>query len=371
MMLCSPALQRHIAAGARVLDWGGWQGPAVYTTLEEEVKLVRNGVGLADYPFLSHYLVAGADALSTLQRLCTRDLAQCEPGRSCYTLMLDANGRPIDDGVVMRLAPDRFIVTVPGRKPTSFASDAGFLDVKLPKAWLTAEPGARVAIYDLGAFAMSVQGPLTPKLLSPAFDFERFPPWSVAEVRMRDIPVLCVRTGYSGERGVELLVWPEYALELWDVLVELGRPYGARPFGLEATMTLGFEKGFLNANDFYPDSTPLELGVDWLVARDKPEMVGSDAVLERRRAGLRTRLIGLELEANAPAPKPGTAVRLGGRTVGAVTNAAYCPTFGRNLARAWLLAEFASAGTRVIVDDAPASVAPTYRWYDPENSRLR
>ena len=133
MMLCSPALQRHIAAGARVLDWGGWQGPAIYTSLDEEVKQVRSGVGLADYPFLSHYMVAGQDALATLERACTRDLARCEPGRSCYTLMLDANGRPIDDGVVMRIAPERFIVTVPGRKPTSFAS-GGFFDVKHPES---------------------------------------------------------------------------------------------------------------------------------------------------------------------------------------------------------------------------------------------
>lgn len=240
MKLRSPALQRHVAAGARVLDWGGWQGPAMYTSLDDEVGRVRNGVGLADYPFLSHQL-EGPDALETLQRLCTRDLAQCPPGRSCYTLMLDNDGRPVDDGIVLRLAPERFVVTVPGRKPSSLPANAGFFDVKRPKPWLAPDVGARVAIYDLGAFTMSVQGPHTPRMLASVVDFDRFPPWSVAEAKVGDIPVLCVRTGYSGERGIELLVWPEYALELWDRLVALGQPYDARPFGLEATMTLGRE----------------------------------------------------------------------------------------------------------------------------------
>jgi aminomethyltransferase len=343
--------------------------------LEEEVKKVRTGVGYSEYPFLNHQLVEGPDALSTLQQLCTRNLSACPPGRGLYTLMLDEDGHPVDDGVVLRLASDRFLVTVPGLKPSTFSPTDGFFGVKASKRWLRPRTGDQVTIRELGAFTVVVQGPRSLEMLRTVVDFERFPPWSVCETNVGAVPVLCSRTGFSGERGVEFLVWPEYAVELWETLAALGRPYSAGPFGIEATMVLGFEKGFLNAADFYPNCTPLELDLHSAVAFSKSSFVGRAAVLQRRQEGLRTRLVGLELEPNSPLPSHNEPIAYGDATVGHITNAAYCPTLGKPAARGFLPIGLTDPGTRVRVGRGDAAcdarVAPTFRWYDCENIRTK
>ena len=152
------------------------------------MRRVRTGVGYSEYPFLNHQLVEGADALATLQQLCTRDISLCSPGCGLYTLMLDHDGHPVDDGIVLRLSADRFVVTVPGRKPSSLVPTARFFDVKAPKPWLSVEQSGDVTIRELGAFTVVVQGPRSPEMLRTVIDFGRFPPWSVAEAKVGGVP---------------------------------------------------------------------------------------------------------------------------------------------------------------------------------------
>jgi glycine cleavage system aminomethyltransferase T len=373
MRLYSPIFRRHEGAGVRWMDWGGWNVPATFTSVREETRMVRTGVGYAEYPALSHVLVEGRDALGALQRLCTRDLARCAPGASMYTLMLDDDGRPVDDGLVLRLAPDRFVISVASVKPTLLPPTATFFEVKRPKRWLQRAEG-EVSVHPLAAFTVAVQGPRSGEMLRAVVDFDAFPRGAVRETRVGEVPVLCSRTGYSGERGVEFLVWPEHAVELWDTVVELGRPHGAGPFGATATLVLGFEMGFLNATDFYPGSTPVELGLEWAVAVEKPEFVGRDAVVRRRREGIRTRLVGLEVSGDGPVPRPGDPILVAGATVGRITNAAFSCTLERTLARGWLPVDLAVSGAETIVlaeerVARPARIAPSYRFYDPAGRR--
>ena len=140
-------------------------------------------------------------------------------------------------------------------------------------------------------------------------------------------------------------------------------------------MALGFEKGFLNAGDFYANCTPLELGLQWVVAFSKSSFVGRDAVLRRRQEGLQTRLVGLELPSGAPLPQHKAHIIYNRAIVGHVTSAAYCPTLGKRAARGCVPIELAVPGTRVIVGEGAkvceARVAATYRWYDRRNSRTK
>lgn len=140
-------------------------------------------------------------------------------------------------------------------------------------------------------------------------------------------------------------------------------------------MALGFEKGFLNAADFYPGCTPIELGLGWIVAFDKPSFVGRDAVLRRRDEGPRTRLVGLEVPPGAPPPRKDQPIVEAGAAVGRVTNAMFCPTLERWAARGWLPVGLSGPGTRVAIGEGEgaceARVAPSYRWYDPAGARTR
>ena len=140
-------------------------------------------------------------------------------------------------------------------------------------------------------------------------------------------------------------------------------------------MVLGFEKGFLNAGDFYPNCTPLELDLQSALAFSKPSFVGRDAVLKRRQEGLRTRLVGLELAPNSPLPLRNEPIAYGYATVGHITNAAHCLTLGKPAARGFLPIRLTEPGTRVRVGEGEAAcearVAPTFRWYDSENIRIK
>jgi len=374
MKLHSPFQRCHELAGARFLDWGGWQLPAVYSSTEEEVHTVRTAVGYAEFPFLSHMVVEGPDALAALQRGCSRNLESCAPGRGVYTLMLNDDGSVADDGMVFRLSSERFIVSVPGPNPRSLPPATGFQRLKEPKLWLRRVHEGRLCIHEMNAFVLVVQGPLSMEMLRPVVDFADLPLRAIREVKVGNVPALCARTGFTGEAGVEFFVWPEYAIDLWETVAALGRSQNAVPYGIQCTLTLGIEKGFLNANDFYQGATPFELGVSWLVAMDKPEFVGRQALVQRRSDGIRSKLVGIELRAEAVTPLAGQALLFEGEVVGAVTNAAFSPTLRKTLVRGWLPVELTAAGTpvTVLVHGLPSrgTVAESYRWYDPENTRL-
>lgn len=335
---------------------------------------MRTNVGVTDYPFLSHIAVTGSGAAALLRAGCTRDVERCAPGSSVYTLMLDADARVIDDGIVMRLTSECFIVSVPCRNPALLPPTTSFRDYRAAKPWLLMGARGSVGVHELGACLISIQGPRSRDALGSDVDLNGLGPFSLREVRVRGIPTICSRTGFSGELGFEFLVWPEYALELWQCLTDLGREAPAVPYGIEATIMLGIEKGYLNAGDFYPGSTPHELALGWAVDIDGADFVGRAAFLRRSDQRARTRLVGLELDEGAPVPQPGQTISAGAQ-IGAITNAAYSPTFGRPLARAWVDAHAAVAGTRVeiLTGDTPtfATVAQGYRWYDPAGDRGR
>lgn len=375
MKLYGPFHDCHALAGARFFDWGGWQLPLACTSARDEVAMVRTRAGFTDFPFLAHLMVDGAEALPALQTVCSRNLEACARGRGLYTLMLNGDGGVAEDGMVFRLDRDRFLVTVPGPNPGTLPPDIGFFGMRDPKPWLLRLRGPGVSIHPLGVAVLSVQGPLSGEMLRPVLNIDEFPLRAIHEVTVGAVPALCARTGFSGEAGVEFFIWPEYAAELWETVTALGRKVGAAPYGIEAAMILGLEKGYLNANDFYPGSTPVELGLDWLVALDKPRLAGREAILRRRREGPRTILAGLEAPVGGPPFRTGQTLTCAGEMVGRVTNGGLSPTLGMHIARAWMPAALAVPGTEVTVRDGEAlfhaTVAAGYRWHDPENRRLR
>jgi aminomethyltransferase len=187
--------------------------------------------------------------------------------------------------------------------------------------------------------------------------------------------VIVSRTGYSGELGFELMVWPEHEPALWELIVKLGEAHEACPYGMETTMILGFEKGYLNKRDFYPGSTPLEVGLGWTVDLTKPDFVGKGAVLRRREEGIKTRLVGFDLPSKVPTPVYGDAVLLKGQPVGKITNAIFSPRLDLTLARGWLPVDMAVGNTEVEILTGGtllrASVRPSHCWYDPQGLRLQ
>jgi aminomethyltransferase len=373
-MIVGPLHRYHERAGARFLSWGGWRLPAAFTSAADEVRRVRATAGYTDFPFLNHIVVRGPDALATLQHAITRDLARCGPGQGLYTLMLNDDGSVVDDGLVLRLRDDLFVVSVPCRNPLLLPRSLEFLELKAPKEWLCLAPASRVCAHELGAFHVSVQGPRSRELLRPVVELTDLQMFGVREAWVRDIPVIVSRTGFSGELGFEFLVWPEHAPALWETIVELGASHDAGPYGMEATLLMGLEKGYVMGFDFFPGSTPLEVGLAWALDLDKPDFVGRSAVLRRQEDGVKVRLAGLQLPRDGAVPVPNDPVLVHGKQVGLITNAADSPQLGWILARAWLPSEIdVDAAVDVVTTGglATARVCRGFRFYDPRGLRIR
>lgn len=374
-MLVSPLYHHHVKAGANFFEWGGWRLPGSFTSVADELCCVRTRVGFTEIPVLYPFLIRGPHAVDTLQKICSRNVENCPPGKSVYSLILAEDGRIIEDVILYRLAADIFIMSVACKNPLLQPAPLNFMELKEPKPWLLNFAKVHCCIQFLGAFLVSVQGPQSRVMLRPAINLDGFAPFTVRETRFGDIPVIVSRTGYSGELGFEFLVWPEHAPSLWEAIVELAESCGALPYGMHTTLIMGIEKGYLNIWDFYSGSTPLELGLSWAVDLKKPDFIGKAAVLRRQQEGIQTRLVGLELGADVPTPSYGDSVLVRGNALGKITNAGYSPRLGRTLARAWLPADVAASGTEAEVATngnlLRATIQPQYCWYDPAGERLR
>lgn len=374
-MLVSPFYHYHVRAGASFFDWGGWRQPAYFTSVADELCCVRTRVGYTEIPVLYPFLIRGPNALSTLQKICSRNLENYPPGKTIYSLILNEEGGIVEDVILYRMAHDTFIMSVACKNPLLQPAPLNFMELKEPKPWLHDFPEAHACIQFMGAFLVSVQGPRSRDLLRPAINLDDLPPFSVRETRVRDIPVIVSRTGYSGELGFEILVWPEHASSFWEMIIELGEAHGALPYGMYTTLIMGIEKGYLNIWDFYTGSTPLELGLGWAVDLKKPDFIGRSAVLRRQEEGIKTRLVGLELSPDVPTPTYGDSVLISGKAAGKITNAGISPRLERTIARAWLPADVAESAVyaEVVTNGtiSHATVSRSYCWYDPSGERLR
>jgi len=375
MKLYSALHSEHLRHGARFKDYFGWQVPAVYSTEEEELARLRHGVAFTEYGFMNHLAVCGADAVCLLQRTLSVNVCAHAPGRAFYALALDEAGKVLEDVIVYRLRDDAFVLSGRGRFNFRDPEQDCLLAVKQPKRWLAeAVDGRRVCVHNLGVQLISVQGPRSHDVLAPAGDVADLPYLGCKQVHLGGIPALVARNGFSGELGFEILVWPEYAIELWQLVERLGQPHGIVPYGVNLLRIIGLEKGYLGGPDFYPGSTPFELGLEWAVDLDKGEFNGKEALMERMAKGMTTKLVGLELANPAPVAEPGGTISLGGDPVGRVTASGYSATVKKNLARGWVGLDQARAGTQLVVQTpggaAAASVAETYCWYDRAGARL-
>lgn len=364
MKLTTPFLPKHTEYGARMQSMRDWWMPSFYTSIDEEYWRVRNSAGFIDYSFQSTIAVSGADAFAFLQQTVVNDLGKIKPGRAQYTNILERNGKFVDETVIFWVDQDRFIING-GPAPRR-----GHL-VTLLKQW---SAGFKVLVEDLDTCFLAVQGPKSRDILARALDVETLPLMSVRRDKLDGLPVLVARAGYSGELGFEIYVAPGHASRLWDALVELGRSDDLGPYGVGATALLSIEKGLLAPSDFYPGSTPLELGLEWTVAFDKGDFNGKGELVRRREAGLQTRLMGFEVDDYAINAAPGMRLFRGSRPVGAITfKNLYGPSIRKNVGRCWVESAYANLGEQLEIEYLGERKPVTllgYRHYDPDSKRF-
>jgi len=327
--LRSPLHDRHVALGASFAEFGGWEMPVAYPTgVLKEHAAVREAVALFDVSHLGKATVTGPGAVDLLDRTLSNDLGRIGAGQAQYTLCLDAaTGGIVDDLIVYRHADDRLLL-VPNAANTAEVIDR-----------LRAEAPAAVTIADRHRddAVIAVQGPFADQTLRAAglpsgHDYMHFVETTFGP---DGATVVVCRTGYTGERGYELIVANEAAPGLWDHLLAAGAEFGITPAGLGARDTLRTEMGYpLHGQDISLDTTPNEARLGWAVGWEKPVFWGREAVVAERAAGPRRLLRGIVAQGRA-IPRPHQQVFLSEHVpIGEVTSGTFSPTLKKGIGMA-------------------------------------
>jgi aminomethyltransferase len=350
--LRSPLHDRHEALGAKFSEFGGWLMPLEYPTgVVKEHGAVRGGVGIFDVSHLGKVIVRGPGAVDFVNRTLSNDLTRIAPGKAQYTLCLDPETGGIVDDIFSYYQDDEHVLLVPN------ASNNGEVHRRLTEA---APDGIEVVNRHQDFVVLAVQGTKSDDVVAAlglpvGHEYLSFVEvdWAgadgVAETE-DDAKVIVCRTGYTGERGYELIAHTSIAGALWDALMAAGEEHGIVPCGLGARDTLRTEMGYpLHGQDISPDITPNEARLGWAVGWKKAEFWGRDKVLEEKERGPRRKLVGIVATGRA-IPRPHMSVRLTRDVpLGEVTSGTFSPTLRKGIGLA-LVATTVNDEAEVMVD---------------------
>jgi aminomethyltransferase len=338
----SPPLKRtalydaHVAAGARLVDFAGWEMPVQYEGVRPEHVAVRTGCGVFDVSHMGEIETRGPGALELLQRLLSNDVAKIDIGGAQYSVLCGDDGGILDDLFTYRLDDDRYLTVT--NAANHEADYAWFRD---RAEGFDAEVSDAIDSYAM----LAVQGPKARSIVAGLTEAELPPRMRTATVELAGAQALVCGTGYTGEDGVEVLIETGAAERLWDELVA----GGATPAGLGARDTLRLEVCFhLYGNDMDASRNAIEAGLGWC-CKEETGFIGSDVVARARAEGTAEKLAPFALTGPG-IPRQGNAVVIGADEVGEVTSGTLSPCLERGIGMAYFRADLAEPGTEVEID---------------------
>jgi aminomethyltransferase len=338
----TPLFDAHVAAGARLIDFGGWHLPVQYEGTLAEHARVRSQVGLFDVSHMGEVRVRGPRALAAVQHLVTNSVDMPD-GMAQYTVMCHPSGGIVDDLIVYRIGPEELLICV---NAANRSKDFAWMDANNPfpgDAVFTDEGDDWAQLAVQGRGAVPTLAALTP------VDVSAIPYYGHAAGPVAGIDgCLIARTGYTGEDGFEVFVPAGAAMDLWAALLRAGAPHGLAPIGLGARDTLRLEARMcLYGNDIDDTTTPWEANLGWTVKMDKPDFIGKAALAASRAAPARS-LIGLVVDGRIA--RHGHVVLIDGAPAGVVTSGSRSPTRGDNIALAYVPRGHGKPGSTLLID---------------------
>jgi aminomethyltransferase len=344
-LLLSPLHDRHVALGAKFGEFGGWSMPLEYGGehggVVKEHTAVRTVAGVFDVSHLGKATVTGPGAADVVNAALSGDLRRIGPGQAQYTLCLDdATGGIVDDLIAYFRSEDE-VFLIPN------AANTAEVVRRLSAA---APDGIEVADLHREYAVLAVQGPKADELLTLVGLPTGHAYMSFTETAYEGSEVIVCRTGYTGERGYEIVAPNAVAGQLWDALLAGGGGYGVLPCGLGARDTLRTEMGYpLHGQDISLEINPLEGGVSWAVGWTKDAFWGREVLLAAKEAGVRRRLVGL-VATGRGIPRPHMPVSISADLrVGELTSGTFSPTLRKGIGLA-LVARDVADGAEVLVD---------------------
>jgi len=344
----TPFHEFHRAAGAKLVDFAGFEMPVRYTGDVREHQAVRTAVGLFDISHMGEFEVRGSDAVAWLDQMVTNHVGALSVGQALYSPMCRPDAGIVDDLLVYRYADHHMVVVNAANLAKDFA-------------WFAEHKPAGVTLTDRSdeTALLAVQGPRAADVLRghvprEALDlgYYRF-----TTGELFGAPATISRTGYTGEDGFELYFHPSHARAVWNGLMAAGQPLGMELIGLGARDTLRLEMGYmLYGNDIDDTTTPLEAGLGWTVKLAKGEFHGREVIARQKAEGVQRRLVGFQLDGRR-APRHGMRILAGGRAVGVVTSGTHSPSLERPLGMGYVETALAGNGTALEIEAGSTTLA--------------
>lgn len=341
----SPLHDVHVEFGARLVPFAGWEMPVQYLGIVDEHKAVRSSVGVFDISHMGQFIVSGTGAESFLNRALTNDIAKLGVGQGQYTLMLNEGGGVIDDLIAYRTTPKEFFLVVNASKIDE--------DWAQLQSLVTEEDDVQMANASSLTGGIAVQGPKSRELFKQVFGSEAiFPEHNTIFLAATEhgIMWLC-GTGYTGEEGFELFT-PSSRIEHWfRACVDAAKSLGGMACGLGARDTLRLEMGYpLNGNDLSPLRSPLQAGLGFFCALDKPAFVGRDTLVKQKAEGIPDKLTAFRMIGAAPPPRAHYSVWWNGEQVAEVCSGTQSPSLSTGIGMAYLPIEASKPGTPIEIE---------------------
>jgi aminomethyltransferase len=340
----TPLYEEHVRRGAKIIPFGGWLMPVQYTGIVDEHQTVRNAAGMFDISHMGQFIVEGSNAREWLNSMLTNNVEKLDVGQGQYTFLLNDHGGVIDDLIIYRVEPAKFLLVVNAAK------------VSEDFQWLIRHKGtAQISIENRSSEfgGVAIQGPRMQELFRELLgDRGDLPPRNqIVHVQLEGMPVSIARTGYTGEDGVEVFFAASDAAELWNLFLRTGEKIGLKPAGLGARDTLRLELCYpLNGSDLSPQRNPIEAGLGFFVDLKKTNFVGRDALLAVKEKGPAEKLVAFRMTGKGPPPRPHYGVFANGSRVGEVTSGTLSPSLNYGIGMAYIPATSAATGTELEIE---------------------
>jgi aminomethyltransferase len=357
MLRRTPLFDAHVEAGARLVDFHGWEMPVQYAGILEEARQVRAHAGIFDLSHMGRLVLTGPDRERFADHVFSANLGKLKLGRAKYGFLLNEDGYPLDDVIAYRDREAVHVVINGGNRER----DDEWVRERLAKSRLD----ARLHNASDEQAMIAIQGPDSEATLQPICeaDLSAVPYYWFTSARVAGVPTLIARTGYTGEDGFEVFPAKEKGRMVWDALLGAGKPFGVTPIGLGARDTLRLEAGMpLYGNELDLETDPIEAGLEFGLDLTKTDAIGVPALAARKAKGPPAkRLVGFV--AHTPrVPRQGCAVFDGTKRVGVVASGTASPTLGKNLGTAFVPPALTDVGRRLSVEirgaNHPIEVVP-------------
>jgi aminomethyltransferase len=334
--------EKHIALGAKMVPFAGYNMPVTYEGINAEHATVRNGVGVFDVSHMGEFILKGENALDLIQRVTSNDASKLYDGKVQYSCLPNQDGGIVDDLLVYKIDDKTYMLVVNAS------------NIEKDWNWIQQFNSKGVEMHNISdqTSLLAIQGPKAADALQTLTDVDlaSMEYYTFVKGTFAGIDnVVISATGYTGAGGFEIYFENQYADQIWDAIFKAGAPYNIQPIGLGARDTLRLEMGFcLYGNDIDDTTSPIEAGLGWITKFSK-SFTNSEALLAQKETGIQKKLVGFEMIDRGIPRHDYEIADAEGNIIGKVTSGTQAPSLQKAIGMGYIAKDFTKEGTEVFI----------------------